>query len=62
MKDTILEEVRRTGDAFAAKFRNEVHAMFEELPRQQQIGSRHIVSFTPRKVEQVDEDCTGKRE
>lgn len=50
MKDTVLEEVRRARDALAARFNYDVHALFDELRKQQQEGKRTVVRYLPKTV------------
>lgn len=48
-KDPIVEEVRRTREAHAAKFGHDLRAIFEDLRRQQERSGREVVSFPPKR-------------
>ncbi len=48
-KDSIVEEVRRTREAHAAKFGHDLRAIFEDLRRQEERSGREVVSFPPRR-------------
>lgn len=48
--DDILQEIRQTREAFAAKHNYDIHAMVAELRRLDEIEQRPVVSLPPRTV------------
>jgi hypothetical protein len=51
MPDTIIEEVRRFRDEYARQFNYDLHAMCEDLRREQQDSSLRVVSLPKRPVQ-----------
>jgi hypothetical protein len=51
MPDTIIEEVRRFRDEYARQFNYDLHAMCEDLRREQQRSGLRTVSFPRRPVQ-----------
>ncbi len=50
MPDTIIEEVRKFRDEYARQFNYDLHAMCEDLRREQQRSGLRVVSFPKRLV------------
>ncbi len=48
MNDPIVAEVRKVREEFARKFNYDLHAMCEELRREQKLSGAKVVSFPPR--------------
>ncbi len=48
MPDTIVEEVRRIRDDFARQFNYDLHAMCDDLRREQQLSDAVVVSLPSR--------------
>ena len=46
--DSIVEEIRRDREAYAAKFNFDIEAIFQDIVRQQEESGREIVTL-PRK-------------
>ncbi|MDX1964677.1 MAG: hypothetical protein SFX18_16120 [Pirellulales bacterium] len=60
MSDTIIQEIRNTRDEAARRFNYDLHAMCNELRREQELSGARIVSFSakqsqPAFAEQGDE-------
>lgn len=51
--DPIVEEIRRIRKQHADKFNGDLHAICEDLRRQEEESSRRFVSFPPRRVRSV---------
>jgi len=45
-RDPIVEEVRKRGQEYAAKFDFDIHRMFEDLRRLQEESGEPVVSFS----------------
>jgi hypothetical protein len=50
MNDPIVDEVRRTRDAHAAKFNYDLDAIFQDIKEQEKKSGLKFVSFPPRKA------------
>ena len=48
-RDPIVEEIHRIRDEHAKKFNYDLHAMLEDLRKQQEASGRKVVSRAPRK-------------
>ncbi len=53
-KDEIVEEVRKTREAYAAKFNFDLQAMYEDLKKAERKNKRKKVSFKSKKPIQVE--------
>jgi hypothetical protein len=51
MPDTIIEEIRKARDEYARQFGYDLHAMCEDLRREQQRSGLRVVSFPKRPVQ-----------
>ena len=49
--DPIVAEIRKVRHAHAAKFNNDVAAIFEDIRRQEKESGRQYVSYPPRRIE-----------
>ena len=50
MKDPIVEEVRKIRDAHAAKFQFDLHAICEDLRKQEKTCGHPVVSLPPKRI------------
>ena len=50
MKDPIVEEIRKIRDAHAAKFQFGLHAICEDLRKQEKTCSHPIASLSPKRI------------
>ena len=50
MNDPIVEEVRKAREEFARQFNYDLHAMCEELRREQTLGGGPVVSFPKKPI------------
>jgi hypothetical protein len=48
-KDEIVEEVRRTRDAYAARFNYDLDAIYKDLKDKERKSKRKLFSFSPRR-------------
>ena len=48
-KDEIVEEVRQTRDAYAARFNYDLDAIYKDLKDKEHKSKRKLVSFSPRR-------------
>lgn len=48
-RDPIVEEIHRIRDEHAKKFNHDLHAMFEDIRREQMASGRKVVSRPSRK-------------
>ena len=53
-KDEIVEEVGRARAAYAAKFKFDLQAIYEDLKRAEQQSNRRKVSFKPRTPSKIE--------
>ena len=53
MIDPIVAEVRKAREEFARQFNYDLHAMCEELRREQELSGGPVVSFPPRRVRSI---------
>ena len=60
MKDPIVEEIRKIRDAHAAKFQFDLHAICEDLRRQERESGREYVSYPPRRTEAAASTSNAK--
>jgi hypothetical protein len=51
--DPIVDEIRRIRQAHTDKFHGDLHAICEDLRRQERQSGRRYVSFPPRRVRPV---------
>jgi len=51
--DPIVEEIRRIRQEHTDKFKGDLHAICEDLRRQERQSGRRYVSFPPRRVQRV---------
>jgi hypothetical protein len=56
--DRIVDEVRRAGEAYFAKFNFDIHAICEDLRRRSEQQGRKTVSFPPRPFKPRPEPTT----
>jgi len=47
--DPIVEEVRRAREAYAARFKNDLRAIFRDLKEQEKRSGRKVVSYAENK-------------
>jgi hypothetical protein len=50
-EDPIVAEIRKVRHAHAAKFNNDVAAIFDDIRRQEKESGRQYVSYPPRRIE-----------
>lgn len=50
LNDAIVEEVRRNGQAFAARFNNDLAAICKALNDKERSSGRMVVNRTPRRL------------
>ena len=50
MKDPIVEEIREIRDAHAAKFQFDLHAICEDLRKQEKTCGHPVVSLPPKRI------------
>ena len=50
MKDPIVEEIRKIRDAHAAKFQFDLHAICEDLRKQERTCGHPVVSLPPKRI------------
>lgn len=48
IKDPIVEEVRKTREAHAAKFNYDIQAIYEDLKKQEKKSKRKFVTLPPK--------------
>jgi hypothetical protein len=51
MIDPIVDEVRRVRDAHAAKFNNDLDAIYRDIKEQEKKSGLKFVSYPPRRIE-----------
>jgi len=49
-KDLVVEEIRKHRDEYAKKFNYDLHAICQDIRRQQGKDGRRVVSLSPRPV------------
>ena len=50
-KDEIVEEVRKVRDEYAARFKYDLDAIYEDIKKQEMQTERKVVSLSPKKAE-----------
>jgi hypothetical protein len=58
--DPIVEEIRRIRQQHTDKFRGDLHAICEDLRRQERESGRDFVSFRPRRAQNVNIDARAR--
>ena len=46
MRDTIIQEIRRTRDEYARRFNYDLHQMCLDLRREQELNGAQVVTFS----------------
>jgi hypothetical protein len=57
--DPIVAEIRKVRHEHAAKFNNDIAAIFADIRRQEKESGRQYVSFPPRRIETKPESATS---
>jgi hypothetical protein len=57
--DPIVAEIRKVRHEHAAKFNNDIAAIFADIRRQEKESGRQYVSFPPRRIETKAESATS---
>lgn len=55
MEDTIIEELHKFREEWAARFNYDLHAMVDDLRRSQREENRQVISLPPRLVSGINE-------
>lgn len=50
-RDSIVDEIRKIRETYAARFNYDLEAIFRDLKDQEKKGGRSVVSFPPRREE-----------
>jgi hypothetical protein len=58
-EDPIVMEVRQARVAYAARFNNNLQAMFADLKKKEQSSGRRVVTLPPRPLETAHAKSTG---
>jgi hypothetical protein len=53
--DPIVDEVRKAREAYAARFHNDLDAMFRDLHEKEKKSGRTFVTYPPKKVPPLEE-------
>ncbi|MDZ4683838.1 MAG: hypothetical protein SH850_02040 [Planctomycetaceae bacterium] len=56
--DPIVDEVRRTREAYAARFNYDLRAIFRDLKEREQDGGRQIVSYAEEDLQVAPDDIS----
>ena len=57
-EDPIVEEVRKVREAHAARFNDDLWAMYRDLKEQERQSGRAFVSYPPRRVQRAGQTGT----
>jgi hypothetical protein len=57
-EDPIVEEVRKTRDAHAAKFNYDLQAIYRDLKEQEKHSGRTFVSYPPKRITRAEKAST----
>ena len=60
LNDAIVEEVRRNGQAFAARFNNDLAEICKALNDKERLSGRIVINRSPRRLTPKTADEVGK--
>lgn len=50
MRDPVVEEIRRVREAYTARFKHDLDAMYEDIRKQEELSGRTFIRLPPRKA------------